>query len=510
MATISVGRSRAQQLERRRQRIELVHELAAKKRISRAEIARRLGVSPSTVYRDLRRAPPPSPRARRDLAAQHRVEQREQLAFQVRELREQGQSQNAIAARLGVSRWVVRSDLSDRPKRAWRRADLLERDRRARALHADGMKIPDIAHELGVSAATIYKDLSPGDSREGQRRAAEVRRRVARGQDKLKIAKRLKLSASAVYRVPNAPHISLPQRFGPRAKALRAQGLSLAEIERKLKTSRTTVKRALATTESVVHHRRAGKRSPERQRALKVTKLLAAGVPKTRIAKRLKMGLHTIYRVIRLEAAGRPVAIRSKRKPDARRVRKLFNQGKSKREIARRLGMSATTVRLLLGGELPPVPPDRAQRVRDLDAAGNTKSAIAKEIRMSLSDVYRVLPAPPPPKESVATQRAQPRGKPRAMTVERFAKEHGVRVESVREEIEQKKIRSIEIGKTVLIPHTEAARLLREAYQGLSGQNQDVPPCKPATPSSQMSVCKPKSTTEVRHRISHRLTPKMP
>jgi excisionase family DNA binding protein len=289
-----------------------------------------------------------------------------------------------------------------------------------------------------------------------------------------------------------------------------AQGLSLAEIERKLKTSRTTVKRALATTESAVHHRRAGKRSPERQRALKVIKLLAAGVPKTRIAKRLKMGLHTIYRVIREEAAGRPVAIRSKRKPDAKRVHKLFNQGKSKREIARHLGMSQTTVRVLLGGELPPVPPDRAQLVRDRHAAGVTKTAIAKELRMSLSDVYRVLPAPAPPKESVATQRAQPPRKPRAMTIERFAEELGVSVESVREAIDQRKIRSIEIGKTVLIPHNEAARLLHEAYQGLSEQNQDVPLCKQDTPSSQMSVCKSKSKTKLRRRSSRRLTAKTP
>jgi hypothetical protein len=172
--------------------------------------------------------------------------------------------------------------------------------------------------------------------------------------------------------------------------------------------------------------------------------------------------------------------------------------------------MSQTTVRLLLGGELPPVPPDRAQLVRDLYAAGYTKSAIAKQARMSLTDVYRVLPAPVKPAESAATQRAQPRRKPRAMTIERFAKEQGARVESVREAIDQKKIRSIEIGKTVLIPHNEAARLLREAYQELSGQNQDVLPCKQDTPPPQMSVCKSKSKTKLRHRRSRRLTPKAP
>jgi DNA invertase Pin-like site-specific DNA recombinase len=467
---ISIGRSRAQRLERRRQRIELVHELAAnKKRISRAEIARRVGVSINTVYRDLRKEPPPTPRARRDLAAQQRVEQRHQRALRVRELHEQGLSQTVIAKRLGVSSWVVSNDLSDRPKKPWRRPELQERDRRARALYEKGVKVPQIALELGVNPSTIWNDLKPGHSRVGRRRAAEVRRLVARGVDKLKIAKRLELSASTVYRVPNAPHISLPQRFGPRAKALRAQGLSIAEIERKLKISRTTVKRALGTNETVVHHRRAGKCSPERQRALKVTKLLAVGVPKVRIARRLKMGLHTIDRVVRAEKAGTPVAIRPKRKPDAKRVRRLFNQGLSKSAIARRLGMSCITVRTLLDADRPPVPPDRAQLVRDLHAAGATKMAIAKQARMSLTDVYRVLPAQKTPTESAAARRARPRPKPRATTIERFAKQHGVSEDSVRTAIAEGKIRSIPIGKTVLIPHTEDARLLREAYRKLSG-----------------------------------------
>ena len=125
---------------------------------------------------------------------------------------------------------------------------------------------------------------------------------MVRGENKLKIAKRLKVHPSTVYRVSNAPYIPLPLRYGPRAKALRAEGLSISAIERELKVSRTTVKRALATTETVAHHhRRRGKRSPERQRALKVLKLLDAGAPKTRIARRLKMGLSTIYRITRAE-----------------------------------------------------------------------------------------------------------------------------------------------------------------------------------------------------------------
>ena len=44
-------------------------------------------------------------------------------------------------------------------------------------------------------------------------------------------------------------------------------------------------------------------------------------------------------------------------------------------------------------------------------------------------------------------------------------------MESVREAIAEGRIRTIPIGKTVLIPHNEDARLLREAYLKLSGQS---------------------------------------
>ena len=180
------------------------------------------------------------------------------------------------------------------------------------------------------------------------------------------------------------------------------------------------------------------------------------------------MGAHTINRVIRLEAAGKPVAIRSRRKPDAKRVRKLFEQGLSKSAIARRLGISRTTVRALLGIERPPVPPDRAQLVRDLHAAGVIKTAIAKQARMSLTDVYRILPAPATSSKRAAAPRPQRQRKPRAMTVRRFARGP---VESVREAIADGGSRAITIGKTVLIPHNEDARLLREAYLELSVQS---------------------------------------
>ena len=340
VATIRVRRVPAKHLARQRQRIVLVHELAAaKKPISGAEIARRLGVSPSTVYRDLRMEPPPTSRARRDLAAQQRVEQRQQRALLIRALQNEGMSRSAIAKRLGVSHWVVTNDLSDRPKKPWRRPELQERDRRARALYASGVKVPAIAVELGVSAGTIWRDLRPVITSADPRRGIEVRRLVARGVNKLKIAKRLGVNPCVVYDVPAARYVPLPQRYGPRAKALRAQGLSISAIERELNLSRDTVKRALATSETLVHHRRPGKRSPERQRALKVVELLAAGIAKAEIARRLKMGAHTINRVIRLEAAGTPVAIRSRRQPDAKRVRKLFKQGLSKSAIARRLGI---------------------------------------------------------------------------------------------------------------------------------------------------------------------------
>ena len=73
------------------------------------------------------------------------------------------------------------------------------------------MKVPDIARELGVSAATIWNDLRPGNSGVGQRRAAEVRRRVARGEDKLKIAKRLEVE-------PSTPSIAFRTRPASRCR----------------------------------------------------------------------------------------------------------------------------------------------------------------------------------------------------------------------------------------------------------------------------------------------------
>src|SRR5262249_14456705 len=154
--------------------------------------------------------------------------------------------------------------------KAWRRPELVERDRRARELYASGGKVPDIAAELGVSPSTIWNDLTPGDSKVGPRRGAEVRRLVARGVSKRKIAKRLGVNPGVIYAVPGARRITLVQFFGPQAKALRAQGLSIAAIAHELKVSPSTVKRALATEASVVHHRRPGQRSPQRRRALQV------------------------------------------------------------------------------------------------------------------------------------------------------------------------------------------------------------------------------------------------
>ena len=125
--------------------------------------------------------------------------------------------------------------------------------------------------------------------------------------------------------------------------------MSIAAIERKRKVGDKTVKRALATDETVAHHRRPGKRSPERRRALKVLQLAKAGTPKLEIVRRLKISVHTIYRVIEMDAAGLPVTIRPKRKPDAKRVQRLFKEGLSKSAIARRLDMSRMTVNVVLG-----------------------------------------------------------------------------------------------------------------------------------------------------------------
>jgi excisionase family DNA binding protein len=57
------------------------------------------------------------------------------------------------------------------------------------------------------------------------------------------------------------------------------------------------------------------------------------------------------------------------------------------------------------------------------------------------------------------------------MTIQQFAQEQGVEVGRVREAIAAGMIRSIAIGKTVLISHDEYVRLLREAHHGLSVQS---------------------------------------
>jgi DNA invertase Pin-like site-specific DNA recombinase len=332
------------------------------------------------------------------------------------------------------------------------------------------MKVPEIAAKFGVSASTIWKDLTPGNSRRDLGRDVQVRRFATRGIGKLKIAKRLGVTLGVVYGVPGAPHVSLTEKFGPQVKALRADGLSISAIAHHLKISLTTVKRALAAKATGIHRRRRGRLPPERQRALKALKLLKEGIPKAEVARRMRMGINTVYRIIRLDAAGQPVAIRLKRKPDPKRIRKLFKEGLSKSAIARRLQTTLPTVRLALGEEPPPMAPDRAERIRELFASGLKKSAIAKEMSISLADVYRVLPARKPPTENVAGRRTPPRRRPRAMTIARFAKEQGVPASEVRKAIAAGIVRSITIGKTVLIPHDEPARLLGEAYRARSVQ----------------------------------------
>jgi plasmid maintenance system antidote protein VapI len=152
-------------------------------------------------------------------------------------------------------------------------------------------------------------------------------------------------------------------------------------------------------------------------------------------------------------------------------VRQLFKAGIAIDAIARRLRMSVNTIRAIL--ELgQPIPSETAARIRELHAAGVSKEQIAKQLKVNSRAVYRILPPvrdltrAAPTAASVPARRRMPRR--RALTIKAFAEQHRLDIEDVRAAISESTIGTFAIGKTMLIPDTESARLLREAYLELS------------------------------------------
>lgn len=319
------------QARRRARRIALIGELTQSRRPpGRTELARRLAVAPSTIYGDRISVAllPQDELPPYQIAARHRAAARDDRRAQVRELVAQGLNESAIALRLGVDRRTICNDLSHRPKRSWRRSELQERDRQARDLYAQGMTKREIGRRLCISRTTIYRDLQMAvRPYAGQRLAAQVRGRVARGAGKQTIARRLHVAPEAVYAVPKAVQPRLSEKIAARAQALFAQGLSRRAIARELRVSRDTVERALASGKTVPFFRQKTPLHPNRRRALRVLDLIGQGLSKMEVSRRLKVDRSTIKRVIETEASGGVATIRRHGKVNPVAARRLFNQG---------------------------------------------------------------------------------------------------------------------------------------------------------------------------------------
>jgi hypothetical protein len=75
-----------------------------------------------------------------------------------------------------------------------------------------------------------------------------------------------------------------------------------------------------------------------------------------------------------------------------------------------------------------------------------------------------------------------PRRRRRALTIKAFADQHRIDIQDVRAAIRHGSINTLVIGKTVLIPNTESARLLRKAYAELSIMAAGSPGAVPTSP----------------------------
>lgn len=302
------------------------------------------------------------------------------------------------------------------------------------------------------------------------RQAIEIRRLAARGVTKTKIAQRLRVKVNMVYRIRKAARVSLPEKFAPQVQALHAQGLSKAAIGRELNVCQETISKAfkingVRPVRIPLH--------PDRQRALHVLELVAAGMEKREICRKLGTTEETIRRVVRRAEAGQVVTIRRNTRIDPKRVRQLFKSGVAVSTIARRLRICENTVRAILDIGAP-IPFETAARIRELALAGVSKTRIVKQLKIRLSDVHRVLPpahylARANPTTAKGSKRhSKPTRLRRAVTIKVFAEQHGFDIDDVRSAIGNGTLTSSKIGKTVLIPSTESARLLREAYLKLS------------------------------------------
>lgn len=283
------------------------------------------------------RPPAPTPPARADVA---------------RQLRAEGWSTRAIAARLGVSHTTVSDDCADMPSpdrivgrdgRMYRppaRTDETERKHRrarARSLRSKGVRLAAIADELGVSVDTTARDCSgvsvPDDARAERRRQVHALREE--GVSLRAIAAQLGLSLGTVRR-DCAGVVPPPRRAHRREQVaetraarqaardaqrqhtrdLRLAGWSIRAIAAKLRLSTSTVRRdcvGLPAPERVVDRHGAGHRPAPRTTALDRARrgrsaraLAAAGFSVAEIAFELNASTTTVRRDIGAIPAAKP------------------------------------------------------------------------------------------------------------------------------------------------------------------------------------------------------------
>jgi excisionase family DNA binding protein len=270
----------------------------------------------------------------------------------------------------------------------------------------------ELAKWLGINSSTLSDDrreiearrvetsLSPAEEwsnpvarwNSAERRAVEVRRLVARGVAKKKIAQRLGISLASVVAVRNAVRILLSEKIAAQARALHAQGVSKSSIARTLSVSNETVAKALETVAgtfvvSAVSSSRRLKRHPDRQRAIAVLEAVQKGLSYREINRRFGVDRETIVRVLEKEHRGEAATIHSPRKMDPKKIHRLANQGVSQAKIARHLDISTRLVRkVILAGKQPSIAPERARALRVLKAVQEGLSTLELNRRFKVTE----------------------------------------------------------------------------------------------------------------------------
>jgi excisionase family DNA binding protein len=265
-------------------------------------------------------------------------------------------------------------------------------------------------------AATAKKRLR-------QRRARRVLALQCQGMAAADIAVRLQLSLSLVRSIIAGKKTGARRNRRvdrERIRHLAASGLSQIAIARRLQTTRQTVGAILAA--APIEH----VADPARERASEILKLIDGGASFQAVRQQIRCGTDSIYKLLRMRAAGEVPRLGKHRFADGeigRQRRKLVlaaaARGKTQAELARRFGVSRATVyrdlrdaaQLSAHPALRQVLQDRGAawlktraEIRRLARRGLNGRTIARRLKVSIplaynvsaGIAYRFAAAPPP------------------------------------------------------------------------------------------------------------------